>query len=82
MLAGQALREKVLTIAAALLGLNSSGELRLTRGQVERRLGGAWTDDRAQPSPISRRSPISIRCGCRPAWSRASRPTRPTIRRR
>ena len=43
MLAGQALREKVLGIAAALLGLNSSGELRLVRGQVERRLGGAWT---------------------------------------
>ena len=43
MLAGQALREKVLGIAAALLGLNSSGELRLARGQVERRLGGEWT---------------------------------------
>ena len=43
MLAGQALREKVLSIAAALLGLNSSGELRLARGQVERRLGGEWT---------------------------------------
>jgi aerobic carbon-monoxide dehydrogenase large subunit len=43
MLAGQALREKVLGIAAALLGLNSSGELRLALGQVERRLGGEWT---------------------------------------
>ncbi len=44
MLAGKRLREKVLTIAAALLGLNSSGELRLRKGRVERRLGDAWTD--------------------------------------
>jgi aerobic carbon-monoxide dehydrogenase large subunit len=43
MLAGQALRDKVLGIAAGLLGLNSSGELRLQHGQVERRLGGEWT---------------------------------------
>jgi carbon-monoxide dehydrogenase large subunit len=44
MLAGQALREKVLAIAATLLGLNSSGELRLALGKVERRLGGEWTN--------------------------------------
>jgi aerobic carbon-monoxide dehydrogenase large subunit len=43
MRAGQALRDKVLGIAAALLGLNSSGELRLQDGQIERRLGGEWT---------------------------------------
>ena len=42
-LAARALREKVLAIAAALLGLNSSGELRLEAGRVERHLGGAWT---------------------------------------
>ena len=42
LLAAQALRDKVLTIAAALLGLNSSGELRLRGGRVERRLGGEW----------------------------------------
>ena len=42
LLAAQALRDKVLTIAAALLGLNSSGELRLRSGRVERRLGGEW----------------------------------------
>jgi carbon-monoxide dehydrogenase large subunit len=42
LLAAQALRDKVLTIAAALLGLNSSGELRLHGGRVERRLGGEW----------------------------------------
>ena len=33
-------------------------------------------------SPISPRSPISIRCGCRPAWSRVWRHTRPTTPRR
>ena len=43
-LAARAVREKVLAIAAALLGLNTSGELRLERGRVERHLGGAWTD--------------------------------------
>lgn len=42
LIAAQALRDKVLTIAAALLGLNSSGELRLRGGRVERRLGGEW----------------------------------------
>jgi carbon-monoxide dehydrogenase large subunit len=44
LIAAQALRDKVLTIAASLLGLNSSGELRLHAGRVERRLGGTWTD--------------------------------------
>lgn len=44
LIAAQALRDKVLTIAAALLGLNSASELRLRAGCVERRLGGAWTD--------------------------------------
>lgn len=44
LIAAQALRDKLLTIATALLGLNSSGELRLRAGRVERRLGGAFTD--------------------------------------
>jgi carbon-monoxide dehydrogenase large subunit len=44
LIAAQAVRDKVLTIAAALLGLNSSGELRLRGGRVERQLGGVWTD--------------------------------------
>lgn len=44
LIAAQALRDKVLTIAAALLGLNSSGELRINASRIERRLGGAWTD--------------------------------------
>ena len=42
--AAETLRDKVLTIAATLLGLNSSGELRLNASRVERRLGGEWTD--------------------------------------
>ena len=42
--AAQTLRDKVLAIAATLLGLNSSGELRLNAARVERRLGGEWTD--------------------------------------
>jgi carbon-monoxide dehydrogenase large subunit len=44
LIAAEALRDKVLTIAATLLGLNTSGELRLKASRVERRLGGAWTD--------------------------------------
>jgi carbon-monoxide dehydrogenase large subunit len=44
LLAAQAVRDKALTIAATLLGLNSSGELRLRAARVERRLGGTWTD--------------------------------------
>ena len=44
LIAAQTVRDKVLTIAAALVGLNSSGELRLRGGRVERQLGGAWTD--------------------------------------
>lgn len=43
-LAARAVREKVLAIAAAMLGLNTSSELRLERGRVERHLGGTWTD--------------------------------------
>jgi aerobic carbon-monoxide dehydrogenase large subunit len=44
LIAAEALRDKVLTIAATLLGLNTSGELRLKASRIERRLGGAWTD--------------------------------------
>jgi carbon-monoxide dehydrogenase large subunit len=44
LIAAEALRDKVLTIAATLLGLNTSGELRLNNRHIERRLGGDWTD--------------------------------------
>jgi carbon-monoxide dehydrogenase large subunit len=43
-IAAQELREKVLAIAAGLLGLNTSGELRMNVGRVERQLAGAWAD--------------------------------------
>jgi carbon-monoxide dehydrogenase large subunit len=43
MLAARELRAKVLAIAASLLGLNTSGELRVLRGDIERQLGGEWT---------------------------------------
>jgi aerobic carbon-monoxide dehydrogenase large subunit len=42
--AAEAIREKVLAIAATLLGLNTSGELRINRQRIERHIGGAWTD--------------------------------------
>jgi len=44
LIASEALRDKVLTIATTLLGLNTSGELRLNNRRIERRLAGAWTD--------------------------------------
>ena len=43
-IAAEALRDKILTIAAALLGLNAIGELRLNSGRIERHLGGTWSD--------------------------------------
>jgi aerobic carbon-monoxide dehydrogenase large subunit len=54
LLAAQALRDKVLTIAAALLGLNTSGELRLNASRVERRLGGVWTEAGLSLSDVAR----------------------------
>jgi carbon-monoxide dehydrogenase large subunit len=43
-LAAEDLRRKALAIAAALLGLNTSEDLRIERGRVMRRLGSIWTD--------------------------------------
>jgi aerobic carbon-monoxide dehydrogenase large subunit len=40
----ESLRDKVLSIAASLLGLNTSEGLRLRRGRIERRLSGEWID--------------------------------------
>jgi aerobic carbon-monoxide dehydrogenase large subunit len=42
LLAGKRLREKVLAIAAAMLGLNSADGLDLADGEVLRLVGGAW----------------------------------------
>ena len=44
LIAARALREKVLAIAAVMLGLNTFRELRLRGGRVERHLAGEWTD--------------------------------------
>lgn len=41
-LAAESLRDKVLSIAASLLGLNTSEGLRLRSGRIERQLGGQW----------------------------------------
>jgi carbon-monoxide dehydrogenase large subunit len=43
-LAAAAVRDKMLAIAAALLGLNTAGELRLRGGRVERQLAGEWAN--------------------------------------
>jgi aerobic carbon-monoxide dehydrogenase large subunit len=43
-LAAAAMRDKVLAIGAALLGLNTADELRLRGGRIERRLSGDWVD--------------------------------------
>src|SRR5262249_50199701 len=43
LIAARALREKVLAVAAAMLGLNTFGELRLRKGRIERRLAGEGT---------------------------------------
>ena len=44
LITAQAVREKVLAIAAAMLGLNTAGELRLRNGRIERHLAGTWSD--------------------------------------
>ena len=43
-LAAEALRCKILAIAAALLGLNTSEELRVESARITRQIGGEWTD--------------------------------------
>jgi carbon-monoxide dehydrogenase large subunit len=44
LLAGRTLQRKMCDIAAALLGLNSGGELRLWEGRVQRVIEGDWQD--------------------------------------
>ena len=69
MLAAQALREKVLAIAASMLGLNTSGELRLERGRIERHLGGAWNDTGlgiAEIAQVAYLDPLRLPAGMEP----------------
>jgi carbon-monoxide dehydrogenase large subunit len=52
-LAAQSLRDKVLSIAASLLGLNTSEGLHLRHGRIERRLGGEWIDSGVSVSDVA-----------------------------
>jgi len=54
LLAGGTVQRKACDIAAALLGLNSGDELRLWEGQVQRMIGGAWTDAGLSLTDIAR----------------------------
>lgn len=62
-------RDKVLAIAAARLGLNSAGDLRLVDGQVERRIDEAWSDTGLALADIARTAylePLSLPEGMEP----------------
>ena len=61
LIAAAALRDKVLAIAAALLGLNTGGELRLWEG-ASSGWSAATGPTPGSRSPMSRASPIWIRC--------------------
>jgi aerobic carbon-monoxide dehydrogenase large subunit len=68
-LAAAAARDKVLAIAAALLGLNTAGELRLRGGRVERRLGGDWADaglSLADVAHVAYLDPLRLPAGIEP----------------
>jgi aerobic carbon-monoxide dehydrogenase large subunit len=69
LIAAQAVREKVLAIAAAMLGLNTSGELRIAGGRIERRLGDSWTDagiSLADVAHIAYLDPLRLPAGMEP----------------
>ena len=68
-LAAGELREKVLAIAAGMLGLNTPDELRLRGGRVERRLAAAWTATGVGLVDVARRAyldPTSLPAGMAP----------------
>jgi aerobic carbon-monoxide dehydrogenase large subunit len=54
LLAGKTVQRKACAIAAALLGLNSSDELRLWEGRVQRMIDGNWTDAGLSLTDIAR----------------------------
>jgi carbon-monoxide dehydrogenase large subunit len=69
LIAAEALRDKVLTIAATLLGLNTSGELRLSNRRIERRLGNVWTDaglSLADVAHVAYLDPLRLPAGMEP----------------
>ena len=68
-LAAGELRDKVLAIAAGMLGLNAPDELRLRAGKVERRLADAWTDTGVALVDVARRAyldPTNLPAGMAP----------------
>ena len=70
LLASQTLGAKVLAIAAAMLGPQQRATAcACARAGSSARSSGNGSRSRSR-SPTSRAPPISIRCGCRPAWSR------------
>jgi carbon-monoxide dehydrogenase large subunit len=69
LLAGQAVQRKVCAIAAARLGLNSSAELRLWGGMVQRPIAGGWEDTGLRLPDIARIAyldPLSLPEGMEP----------------
>ena len=68
-LAARDAQAKVLAIAAAVLGLNAPGELRMRAGRIERHLGGAWTDSGLGLVDVARTSyldPLTLPSGMEP----------------
>jgi carbon-monoxide dehydrogenase large subunit len=68
-LAACELRDKVLAIAAGMLGLNTADELRMRDGQVERRLGGGWQPAGVGLTDVARRAyldPTNLPVGLAP----------------
>ncbi|MBI3513762.1 MAG: molybdopterin-dependent oxidoreductase, partial [Proteobacteria bacterium] len=68
-LAAGELRDKILRIAAGMLGLNAPDELRLRLGKVERRLGGQWDDTGIALVDVARRAyldPLNLPAGMAP----------------
>lgn len=68
-LAAQRIRDKALKIAAAMLNLNTSDELRLIDGAVERFVGGKWTRTELGLADIARQAylaPLSLPEGMEP----------------
>lgn len=69
LLAGKRLREKVLAIAAAMLGLNSADGLDLANGQVLRLVDGAWQEAGLKLADIARTAhldPLRLPAGTEP----------------
>lgn len=68
-LAARQIREKVLTIAAAVLSLNSPDELRMIDGRIERFIDGQWTGTALGLVDIARQAylaPLSLPEGMEP----------------